>query len=145
MQGSAWRWSGRCRSPPRVPWWSAWGQIREPAVPCTGLRAHHPRRGLPHTGPSPLGRLAAASRSSREVIEVSCQPHYMHIHRLSSAHFGYNGNLSPSFQTSAANPADRHYYQHGNYGPTRVPWPETPPLANGAVQSYDYAPVPGTY
>jgi FtsP/CotA-like multicopper oxidase with cupredoxin domain len=25
------------------------------------------------------------------------------------------------------------------------PWPETPPLANGAVQSYDYAPVPGTY
>src|SRR5713101_8211424 len=23
------------------------------------------------------------------------------------------------------------------------PWPETPPLANGAVQSYDYAPIPG--
>ncbi len=25
------------------------------------------------------------------------------------------------------------------------PWPETPPLAIGAVRSYDYAPVPGTY
>jgi FtsP/CotA-like multicopper oxidase with cupredoxin domain len=25
------------------------------------------------------------------------------------------------------------------------PWPETPPLAIGAAQSYDYAPVPGTY
>jgi FtsP/CotA-like multicopper oxidase with cupredoxin domain len=25
------------------------------------------------------------------------------------------------------------------------PWPETPPLANGAVQSYDYTPIPGTY
>jgi hypothetical protein len=25
------------------------------------------------------------------------------------------------------------------------PWPETPALANGAVQSYDYAPIPGTY
>jgi FtsP/CotA-like multicopper oxidase with cupredoxin domain len=25
------------------------------------------------------------------------------------------------------------------------PWPETPPLANGAMQSYDYAPIPGTY
>jgi FtsP/CotA-like multicopper oxidase with cupredoxin domain len=25
------------------------------------------------------------------------------------------------------------------------PWPETPPLANGAAQSYDYAPIPGTY
>jgi FtsP/CotA-like multicopper oxidase with cupredoxin domain len=25
------------------------------------------------------------------------------------------------------------------------PWPETPPLANGAVHSYDYAPIAGTY
>ena len=25
------------------------------------------------------------------------------------------------------------------------PWPQTPPLANGAVQAYDYAPSPGTY
>jgi FtsP/CotA-like multicopper oxidase with cupredoxin domain len=25
------------------------------------------------------------------------------------------------------------------------PWPETPPIANGAVQTYDYAPIPGTY
>jgi FtsP/CotA-like multicopper oxidase with cupredoxin domain len=25
------------------------------------------------------------------------------------------------------------------------PWPQTPPIANGAVQSYDYAPIPGTY
>jgi FtsP/CotA-like multicopper oxidase with cupredoxin domain len=25
------------------------------------------------------------------------------------------------------------------------PWPQTPPITNGAVQSYDYAPIPGTY
>jgi len=25
------------------------------------------------------------------------------------------------------------------------PWPETPPIANGAVQAYDYAPISGTY
>src|SRR6201987_620252 len=25
------------------------------------------------------------------------------------------------------------------------PWPQTPPIANGAVQSYDYAPISGTY
>jgi FtsP/CotA-like multicopper oxidase with cupredoxin domain len=25
------------------------------------------------------------------------------------------------------------------------PWPETPPIANGAVQGYDYAPIAGTY
>ena len=25
------------------------------------------------------------------------------------------------------------------------PWPQTPPIANGAVQAYDYASIPGTY
>jgi FtsP/CotA-like multicopper oxidase with cupredoxin domain len=25
------------------------------------------------------------------------------------------------------------------------PWPQTPPILNGAVQTYDYAPIPGTY
>ena len=25
------------------------------------------------------------------------------------------------------------------------PWPQTPPIANGAVQAYDYAPITGTY
>lgn len=25
------------------------------------------------------------------------------------------------------------------------PWSQTPPIANGAVQAYDYAPIPGTY
>jgi FtsP/CotA-like multicopper oxidase with cupredoxin domain len=25
------------------------------------------------------------------------------------------------------------------------PWPQTPPIANGAVQAYDYAPIAGTY
>src|SRR3984893_9989472 len=25
------------------------------------------------------------------------------------------------------------------------PWPQTPPIANGPVQAYDYAPIPGTY
>ena len=25
------------------------------------------------------------------------------------------------------------------------PWPQTPPITNGAVQLYDYAPIPGTY
>jgi FtsP/CotA-like multicopper oxidase with cupredoxin domain len=25
------------------------------------------------------------------------------------------------------------------------PWPQTPPIGNGAVQAYDYAPIAGTY
>ena len=24
------------------------------------------------------------------------------------------------------------------------PWPQSPPIANGALQAYDYAPIPGT-
>jgi FtsP/CotA-like multicopper oxidase with cupredoxin domain len=37
---------------------------------------------------------------------------------------------------------------HGQPPPWRqdgFPWPQTPPIANGAVQPYDYAPIPGTY
>ena len=37
---------------------------------------------------------------------------------------------------------------HGQLPPwtqDSFPWPQTPPITNGAVQSYDYAPIPGTY
>jgi FtsP/CotA-like multicopper oxidase with cupredoxin domain len=37
---------------------------------------------------------------------------------------------------------------HGQLPPWKqdgFPWPECPPLADGAVHSYDYAPIPGTY
>src|SRR5580692_6378364 len=120
MQGSAWRWSGRCRSPPRVPWWSVWVQIPESAVPCTGLRAHRPRRGLPHTAPSPLGRPAAASRNSREAIEVSCLSTYMHIHLLSSTKIACAGCARPESRDArccaAARRSELHMQAQGPYG-----------------------------
>ena len=37
---------------------------------------------------------------------------------------------------------------HGQLPPWRqdgFPWPQTPPIANGAVQAYGFAPIPGTY
>jgi FtsP/CotA-like multicopper oxidase with cupredoxin domain len=37
---------------------------------------------------------------------------------------------------------------HGQLPPWRqdgFPWPQTPPMANGSVQAYDFAPIPGTY
>jgi len=37
---------------------------------------------------------------------------------------------------------------HGQLPPWKqdgFPWPQTPPIANGTMESYDYAPIPGTY
>jgi FtsP/CotA-like multicopper oxidase with cupredoxin domain len=54
------------------------------------------------------------------------------------------------FRVGLANEAGTRtiVHWHGQLPPWTqdgFPWPETPPIANGAVQSYDYAPIPGTY
>lgn len=54
------------------------------------------------------------------------------------------------FRVDLANEAGTRtiVHWHGQLPPWTqdgFPWPQTPPIANGAVQSYDYAPAPGTY
>jgi FtsP/CotA-like multicopper oxidase with cupredoxin domain len=54
------------------------------------------------------------------------------------------------FRVDLANQSGKHtlVHWHGQLPPWTqdgFPWPETPPLANGALQSYDYTPIPGTY
>ncbi|MDB6099947.1 MAG: putative multicopper oxidase [Gammaproteobacteria bacterium] len=54
------------------------------------------------------------------------------------------------FRVDLANQSGKQtlVHWHGQLPPWTqdgFPWPETPPLAIGAVQSYDYAPIPGTY
>src|ERR1700730_6019153 len=54
------------------------------------------------------------------------------------------------FRVDLANQSSKQtlVHWHGQLPPWTqdgFPWPETPPLANGAVQSYDYAPISGTY
>jgi FtsP/CotA-like multicopper oxidase with cupredoxin domain len=54
------------------------------------------------------------------------------------------------FRVDLANQSSKQtlVHWHGQLPPWMqdgFPWPETPPLANGAVHSYDYAPIPGTY
>jgi FtsP/CotA-like multicopper oxidase with cupredoxin domain len=54
------------------------------------------------------------------------------------------------FRVDLANQSGKQtlIHWHGQLPPWTqdgFPWPETPPLANGAVQSYDYTPIPGTY
>jgi FtsP/CotA-like multicopper oxidase with cupredoxin domain len=43
---------------------------------------------------------------------------------------------------------DTIVHWHGQLPPWKqdgFPWPQTPPIAAGAMRSYDYAPIPGTY
>jgi hypothetical protein len=54
------------------------------------------------------------------------------------------------FRVDLANQSGKQtlVHWHGQLPPWTqdgFPWPETPPLANGAVHSYDYAPIAGTY
>src|SRR5246500_898909 len=54
------------------------------------------------------------------------------------------------FQVELANESGTRtlVHWHGQLPPWTqdgFPWPQTPPIANGAVQAYDYAPIPGTY
>src|SRR5882724_10241458 len=54
------------------------------------------------------------------------------------------------FRVDLVNQAGTHtlVHWHGQLPPWTqdgFPWPQTPPIANGAVQAYDYAPIPGTY
>jgi FtsP/CotA-like multicopper oxidase with cupredoxin domain len=54
------------------------------------------------------------------------------------------------FRVDLANEAGTRtlVHWHGQLPPWTqdgFPWPQTPPIAEGAVQAYDYAPIPGTY
>jgi FtsP/CotA-like multicopper oxidase with cupredoxin domain len=60
--------------------------------------------------------LAPGERFSVELVNESGAPTIVHWH----------GQLPPWMQDG-------------------FPWPQTPPLAKGAVRAYDYAPIPGTY
>ncbi len=93
-----------------------------------------------------LKRLVAGTR----VLEVNGRPAKV---------FGLTGpdgrsglSLAPGerFQVELANEAGTStiVHWHGQLPPWRqdgFPWPQTPSIANGAVQAYDYAPIPGTY
>ena len=91
-------------------------------------------------------RLVAGTR----VLEVNGRPAKV---------FGLTGpdgrpgiRLAPGerFRVDLANEAGTRtiVHWHGQLPPWTqdgFPWPQTPPIANGAVQAYDYAPIPGTY
>src|SRR6201987_2981725 len=102
--------------------------------------------GAGRAAASPGRRLVAGTRT----IEVNGRPAKV---------FGLTGpdgrpglRLDPGerFRVDLVNEAGtpRIVHWHGRFPPWTqdgFPWPRTPPIENGAVQAYDYAPNPGTY
>src|ERR1700751_749894 len=95
---------------------------------------------------SPGKRLVAGTR----IIEVNGRP--AKVFGLSGPDGRPGLRLDPGerFRVDLANEAGTRtiVHWHGQLPPWTqdgFPWPESPPIDNGAVQAYDYAPVPGTY
>jgi len=102
--------------------------------------------GAVHAASPDPKRLVAGTR----VIEVNGRPAKV---------FGLTGpdgrpglRLAPGerFRVELANQSGARtlVHWHGQLPPWTqdgFPWPQSPPIANGAVQAYDYAPIPGTY
>jgi FtsP/CotA-like multicopper oxidase with cupredoxin domain len=102
--------------------------------------------GAGRAAASPGKRLVAGTR----IIEVNGRPAKV---------FGLTGpNGRPGMRVGAGEPfsvqlvnqsgVDTIVHWHGQLPPWKqdgFPWPETPPILNGAAQAYDYSPIPGTY
>src|SRR5918996_82386 len=91
-------------------------------------------------------RLVAGTR----VLEVNGRP--AKVFRLTGSDGRPGIRLAPGERfrvklvNQAGTPTILHW--HGQLPPWTqdgFPWPQTPPIANGAVQAYDYAPIAGTY
>src|SRR5919106_2761578 len=91
-------------------------------------------------------RLVAGTR----VLEVNGRP--AKVFRLTGPDGRPGIRLAPGerFRVNLVNQAGTPtiVHWHGQLPPWTqdgFPWPQTPPIANGAVQAYDYAPIAGTY
>jgi FtsP/CotA-like multicopper oxidase with cupredoxin domain len=91
-------------------------------------------------------RLVARTR----VLEVNGRPARVFGLIGSDGRPGIRLAAGERFHVDLANEAGTRtiVHWHGQLPPWTqdgFPWPQTPPIANGAVQAYDYAPIPGTY
>jgi FtsP/CotA-like multicopper oxidase with cupredoxin domain len=99
-------------------------------------------RGAP---PAPK-RLVAGTR----VLEVNGRPAKVFGLTGPDGHHGIRLAAGERFRVELANESGARtlVHWHGQLPPWTqdgFPWPQTPPITNGAVQAYDYAPIPGTY
>lgn len=91
-------------------------------------------------------RLVAETR----VLEVNGRPAKVFGLTGPDGRPGIRLAASEQFRVDLANESGARtlVHWHGQLPPWTqdgFPWPQTPPIVNGAVQAYDYAPIPGTY
>jgi FtsP/CotA-like multicopper oxidase with cupredoxin domain len=91
-------------------------------------------------------RLTAGTR----VLEVNGRPARVFGLTGPDGRPGLRLTAGERFQVDLANETGAHtlVHWHGQLPPWMqdgFPWPQTPPIPNGAVKSYDYAPISGTY
>jgi FtsP/CotA-like multicopper oxidase with cupredoxin domain len=96
--------------------------------------------------PKPLVRLVAGTRT----LEVNGRP--AKVFSLTGPDGRPGIRLAPGerFRVELANETGVRtlVHWHGQLPPWTqdgFPWPQTPPIENGVVQAYDYAPIAGTY
>ena len=101
----------------------------------------------------------AAHAASVVPKRLSAGTRMLEVNRRSAKVFGLVGpdglpgirlGADERFRVELANEAGTPtiVHWHGQLPPWTqdgFPWPQTPPIANGAVQGYDYAPIAGTY
>jgi FtsP/CotA-like multicopper oxidase with cupredoxin domain len=97
------------------------------------------------TAPAPK-RLVAGTR----VLEVNGRPAKVFGLTGPDGRPGIRLAAGERFRVDLANESGARtlVHWHGQLPPWTqdgFPWPQTPPIANSAVQAYDYAPIPGTY
>src|SRR6202051_2868462 len=102
---------------------------------------------------------AAATESHAAGLRLTASTRTLAVNGKPARVFGLTGpdgkpglTLSPGerFKVDLVNQAGTSplVHWHGQLPPWRqdgFPWPQTPPMPAGDTQSYDYAPIPGTY
>jgi FtsP/CotA-like multicopper oxidase with cupredoxin domain len=84
------------------------------------------------------------------VLEVNGRPAKVFVLTGPDGRPGIRLAAGERFRVDLANESGARtlVHWHGQLPPWTqdgFPWPQTPPIANGAVHAYDYAPIPGTY
>jgi FtsP/CotA-like multicopper oxidase with cupredoxin domain len=104
--------------------------------------------------------LSAKARAAAPAVKrLTAGTRVLEVNGRAARVFGLNGpdgrpglRLSPGerFRVDLANETGTRtlVHWHGQLPPWKqdgFPWPQTPPIANGTMESYDYAPIAGTY
>jgi FtsP/CotA-like multicopper oxidase with cupredoxin domain len=104
--------------------------------------------------------LSAKARAAAPAVKrLTAGTRVLEVNGRAARVFGLNGpdgrpglRLGPGerFRVDLANEtgAPTLVHWHGQLPPWKqdgFPWPQTPPIANGTTESYDYAPIAGTY